>query len=614
MAPADFFFDLSLLPDDSSNSNTSTSTCLLAAAAARALDLGYSAVALDHPHRGLLNDSHSASGIASSLPRPPSSSLHRHRRSHPFQQYTRLTLSLDSAAACASALAPSAARLLRTYDIVAARPLTQAAFDHLCQAAFDHLDIISIDFSHKLPFRLKLPMLKLALQRGLYLEITYSPLIADPTSRRQLIAQAKLLVDWAKGKNLIISSAAHTAAEIRGPYDVANLCAYLLGLSTHRAKAAISVNCRSLISKALRKKHFYKETIRIDRLLPNEQLNSASFKLGDWIGCDFMPRKADLQSLDTYLEPSSNKCELLDYKGDLQSLDITIESSSNKYELPHSPMNGLINVSHHVPCDGDDSLFVGQLEQSSPDNKISFPVETQEGPVQVNRGENLMNCGLSTLREFGYHNVATNLDTPGNNEIVMTHHMQAVAVPSVKQKGIDKHVEFFKDIMELDGTESSKMNLIADASMPLSSDNNLACSALPCNMELSDITFGNKYSHQSSGILDYAKACAECDSGFISCERVHWAPQNHDIPFGSNVFPDDKGLDCYNDISVDSDTHRDTTEPLELPPCKRDDKALSEKQTKKLRSHHRAYLPFLGFLKSVHFKKKTSKVASKRKS
>ncbi|KAL5204806.1 hypothetical protein ABZP36_009677 [Zizania latifolia] len=328
MAPVDFFFDLSLLLDDSSNSNTSTSTCLLTAAAARALDLGYSVIALDHPHRGLLNDSHlAASGIASSLPRPPSSSLHRHRRSHPFQQYTRLTLSLDSAAACASALAPSAARLLRTYDIIAARPLTQSAFDHLCQATFDHLDIVSIDFSHKLPFRLKLPMLKLALQRGLYFEIAYSPLIADPTSRRQLIAQAKLLVDWTKGNNLIISSAAHTASEIRGPYDVANLCAYLLGLSIHRAKAAISVNCRSLISKALRKKHFYKETIRTDRLLPNEQLNSASFKLGDWIGCDFMPRKVDLQSLDTDLEPSSNKYELFSEVGVLKHYSINYDRS-----------------------------------------------------------------------------------------------------------------------------------------------------------------------------------------------------------------------------------------------------------------------------------------------
>ncbi|KAL5205966.1 hypothetical protein ABZP36_034175 [Zizania latifolia] len=104
-------------------------------------------------------------------------------------------------------------------------------------------------------------MLKLALQRGLYFEIAYSPLITDATSRRQPMAQAK------------------------------------------RAKAAISVNCRTLISKAMRKKHFYKETIRIDRLLPNEQLNSANFKLGDWIDCDLMTCKVDLLSHSVTTEP-----------------------------------------------------------------------------------------------------------------------------------------------------------------------------------------------------------------------------------------------------------------------------------------------------------------------
>jgi hypothetical protein len=35
-------------------------------------------------------------------------------------------------------------------------------------------------------------MLKLALQRGLHLEIAYSPLIADAASRRQAIAEAKV--------------------------------------------------------------------------------------------------------------------------------------------------------------------------------------------------------------------------------------------------------------------------------------------------------------------------------------------------------------------------------------------------------------------------------------
>lgn len=52
-----------------------------------------------------------------------------------------------------------------------------------------------------------------------------------------------MLVNWTKGKNLIISSAAPTANEVRGPYDIANLFS-LFGLSTERAKSAVSRNCR----------------------------------------------------------------------------------------------------------------------------------------------------------------------------------------------------------------------------------------------------------------------------------------------------------------------------------------------------------------------------------
>lgn len=53
----------------------------------------------------------------------------------------------------------------------------------------------------------------------------------------------KLLVDWTKGKNLIISSGASSVTQLRGPNDVINLMS-LLGLSAERARAAISTNCR----------------------------------------------------------------------------------------------------------------------------------------------------------------------------------------------------------------------------------------------------------------------------------------------------------------------------------------------------------------------------------
>ncbi|CAL8161134.1 unnamed protein product [Prunus armeniaca] len=111
------------------------------------------------------------------------------------------------------------------------------------------------------------------MQRGVYFEITYSNIIADDQARKQIITNAKLLVDWSRGRNLIVSSAAPTANEFRGPYDVANLMS-LLGLSMERAKMAISRNCRTIISNAMRKKHFFKEAIRVEVVSSGEEIDA----------------------------------------------------------------------------------------------------------------------------------------------------------------------------------------------------------------------------------------------------------------------------------------------------------------------------------------------------
>ncbi|XP_019051542.1 PREDICTED: uncharacterized protein LOC104587362 isoform X2 [Nelumbo nucifera] len=116
-------------------------------------------------------------------------------------------------------------------------------------------------------------MVKAAIERGIYFEITYSPLISDIQARRQMISNAKLLVDWTRGKNLIFSSAVPTVNELRGPYDVANLSS-LFGLSMERAKAAISKNCRTLIAGSLKKKKYFKEAIKIEKISSGEQMKS----------------------------------------------------------------------------------------------------------------------------------------------------------------------------------------------------------------------------------------------------------------------------------------------------------------------------------------------------
>ncbi|KAJ0987716.1 hypothetical protein J5N97_006072 [Dioscorea zingiberensis] len=255
---------------------------------AKAMEIGYAGVAYDRCFRGVISErdrckipSFPLASLVDAAPALYSSvSLHRGLLgaplSSPFHQYTRLTVLVDSAAS-ASAI-HSSNPLFRSYDIVAARPLNQVAFEHACQVS--EVDLISVDFSGKVPFRLKLPMVEAAIKRGVYFEVTYASLISDVNRRRQMLAEAKLLVDWARGRNIIISSAASNVNELRGPYDVINLSAILLGLSKEKAKNAISKNCRSLLENTLRKKHFYKEAIRIERVPDRQDPKSVWF--GDW--------------------------------------------------------------------------------------------------------------------------------------------------------------------------------------------------------------------------------------------------------------------------------------------------------------------------------------------
>ncbi|RZC84268.1 hypothetical protein C5167_047053 [Papaver somniferum] len=143
--------------------------------------------------------------------------------------------------------------VFRTYDLVAVKPLNQTVFDHVCKVS--EVDLIAIDYSERLSF----PWLKLQSSEGYTSEyhIHILSLIFKPGGK---------LLQMQRGKSIISISRASSANELRGLYDVANLFP-LRGLSMERAKAVTSKNCRALIARALRKKQFYKETIRIQRSL-----------------------------------------------------------------------------------------------------------------------------------------------------------------------------------------------------------------------------------------------------------------------------------------------------------------------------------------------------------
>ena len=103
---------------------------------------------------------------------------------------------------------------------------------------------------------------------------------------------------------------------------------------------AIFLIVRSLVLKAMRKKHFYKETIRVHRLLPipNEELTSTKFKFADWIGWNSVSS-----------EVGANQ------RGPPSNFD----------ELPGSPICSVIEGSHEKPHSPDVSVIAKLSEQPS---------------------------------------------------------------------------------------------------------------------------------------------------------------------------------------------------------------------------------------------------------
>ncbi|CAN6849306.1 unnamed protein product [Brassica oleracea] len=291
------FFDLNIpysYPSQSGGKEVAVAVAnkLRVKLATKAMELGYVGIAHNHSIGGVMKEKDSCTiplltlgSLIKAAPRL-SSSVAFHRdllgvpRSTPFRQYTRVTVKLESKAQCLGL--NSGNPVLKSYDIVAVRPMNQYAFDQACTKA--EVDIISIDFSN-LPFRLMHPTVKAAIKRGVYFEIKYSDLLKDAEKRRQVISNAQLLVDWTKGKNLIISSGSPSVTELRGPNDVINLMS-LLGLSTERARAAVSKNCRNMIAKILKKKRFHKEAVKVELLSSSDTFSLEQPPSGDFMKWD----------------------------------------------------------------------------------------------------------------------------------------------------------------------------------------------------------------------------------------------------------------------------------------------------------------------------------------
>ncbi|KAG2215842.1 hypothetical protein INT45_005510, partial [Circinella minor] len=137
-------------------------------------------------------------------------------------------------------------RLRSRYQLVALRTNNETTFKIACQTL--DVDIISMDCSKRLPFRLDQSIVKDAMKRGILFEICYGAGTRDNTQRVYVLQMSKELIATTGGDNLIVSSEANTVSDIRAPFDVMYLMK-AFGLPNDKAKFTTEKNGERLFRK-----------------------------------------------------------------------------------------------------------------------------------------------------------------------------------------------------------------------------------------------------------------------------------------------------------------------------------------------------------------------------
>ncbi|CAB4434337.1 unnamed protein product [Rhizophagus irregularis] len=185
-----------------------------------------------------------------------------------IEQLSRITVVIEDASQNYGLSSTNS--IISSYDIVAAQPTNEKIFQNVCGTL--EVDIVSLEMGSRLPFYIKHGPVGLAIERGVYFEICYAPAIRDSASRRQLISNAQSLVRVTRGKNIIITSEAQRAMELRGPYDIVNL-GTIMGMNQAMAKDCISTNCRAVVMHAITRRNTHRAVVSfepISSLKPNE--------------------------------------------------------------------------------------------------------------------------------------------------------------------------------------------------------------------------------------------------------------------------------------------------------------------------------------------------------
>ncbi|EDO18864.1 hypothetical protein Kpol_1023p33 [Vanderwaltozyma polyspora DSM 70294] len=167
--------------------------------------------------------------------------------------YSRITLIIDD-----PSKGQSLAKISQAYDIIAAMPISEKGIT-LATTNLD-IDLLTFDYSQRLPVFLKHKSICGCVKRGVKVEIPYAYALRDLQSRRQFISNARSVIRSSRSRGIVVSSGAQNSLECRNIIGVTSLIK-TLGLESDKCgKAMGQLASLVLLNGRLRNKS-YKQTI-----------------------------------------------------------------------------------------------------------------------------------------------------------------------------------------------------------------------------------------------------------------------------------------------------------------------------------------------------------------
>jgi ribonuclease P/MRP protein subunit RPP1 len=176
------------------------------------------------------------------------------KRGRQLEVLQRLTVMVDDPALLHTLSSPAA----ESYDLLAVCPASDKVFLQACSVL--PIDIVTFNLAEKLPFVLRFSQISQAVERGLSLEICYSPALRGSSGRRNTLSSAQELVKGCRGKGVLVSSGGERALDFRPPLDVVNM-SRLFGLTDIQCKAAITSVSRAALLHSRMRRHSAKAVV-----------------------------------------------------------------------------------------------------------------------------------------------------------------------------------------------------------------------------------------------------------------------------------------------------------------------------------------------------------------